>query len=198
MTEQTVISAVEWFALASGVAYIILEILQRKAMWIVGIATGAACAVSFGIQHVYAQMLLNIYYVGVSVWGIRQWAAASEKLEEETGGSVAIHIGTPGRTVKAFSVLAFVAGTALMSFLLKLSGGHLYVLDAATAVLSAIATFWLARSYVAQWLMWVAADLMSTVLCLLGGMPWMALLYAGYAISAVYGWYHWKKHGIRV
>ena len=71
-------------------------------------------------------------------------------------------------------------------------------LDSAVAVLSAVATWWLVRSYIAQWWIWVLADTMSTILCATQGMWWMTALYAAYALSAVYGYIHWKKHGVYV
>ena len=38
---------IQILALATGVPYIVLEILQKRAMWIIGFLTGAACAVAF-------------------------------------------------------------------------------------------------------------------------------------------------------
>ena len=42
--------AFEIFCLVTGVAYLLLEIGQKNAMWFVGIVTGAACAVMFGFE----------------------------------------------------------------------------------------------------------------------------------------------------
>lgn len=38
------IQAIEIFAFVTGLAYIVLEIFQKNAMWVLGIATGIACA----------------------------------------------------------------------------------------------------------------------------------------------------------
>ena len=69
------------------------------------------------------------------------------------------------------------------------------VLDASVAVLSVIATWWLVRSYIQQWWLWIAADTLSTILCATQGMWWMALLYLLYTASALIGLRHWKKNG---
>ena len=61
--------------------------------------------------------------------------------------------------------------------------------------MSAIGTWWLARSYPQQWLVWIVADLLSPVLCLKTGMYWMAVLYLAYTASAVFGYYHWMRKG---
>ena len=79
---DTIIQYIEIFALVTGVIYVILEIMQRNAMWMVGILTASACAFSFGVQHVWASMGLNIYYVVMSVIGLYQWRKAGKQVEE--------------------------------------------------------------------------------------------------------------------
>ena len=192
---ETLIKAIELFALVTGLAYIVLEVLQKDAMWWVGIATGAACAFSFAVQQLYASTGLNIYYVCVSVWGIVQWRRDRAALRAEGGTADALHLRRPSRRTLWVSALLLVGGTLLLSLLLQQIGDSASVLDAGVTVLGAIGTWWLAKSYPEQWLIWVVADLLSTVLCLRAGMPWMALLYAVYAASAVYGWLYWKKKG---
>ena len=85
---DTVIQAIEIFALVTGVVYLVLEILQKNSMWVVGILTSTACAFEFAITHVWASMGLNLYYVVVSVIGFIQWRKASEAV-----GEGEIHLG---------------------------------------------------------------------------------------------------------
>ena len=82
-----------------------------------------------------------------------------------------------------------------MIALLRALGDSSTVLDAVVAVMSAIGTWWLAKSYPQQWLIWIAADILSTVLCLTSGMYWMAVLYLAYTLSAIYGYWHGTKNG---
>ena len=71
-------------------------------------------------------------------------------------------------------------------------------LDASVAVLSAVATWWLVKSYLAQWWLWIVADTMSILLCAMQGMWWMAALYVAYVAGAVVGLMYWKKHGVLI
>lgn len=97
---EGIIQAIEVFAFITGLAYIILEIGQKNLMWIVGIATGAACAFSFAVQHLWASMALNVYYVFISIWGLIQWRKAGEKL---AGTEAALEASTsPTPTGKRF------------------------------------------------------------------------------------------------
>jgi len=184
------IQAVEIFATVTGVAYVVLEVLQKNAMWVVGILTGLACAVSFGAQHVWASMGLNIYYMAMSVYGLVAWRKAGRQ-----AGEGVIHLRKPAAWVMPVSAAAFVAGSLLLTLVLRTAGDAAPVLDASATMLSVIATWWLAQSYLMQWMLWVVADLLSVTLCISTGQYWMAALYAVYVASAVYGYFHWKQKG---
>ena len=187
---NTVIQSIEIFALVTGILYVVLEILQKNSMWVVGILTGAACAFSFGVQHVWASMGLNVYYLLMSVVGLIQWRKAGEQV-----GEGEIHLQTLPEKVGVWSVVLFFVGSLVLINLLRAAGDAQPYLDATATVLSVIATWWLAQSYLQQWLLWILADILSTTLCITTGQYWMAALYLAYAASAVYGYFHWKKHG---
>lgn len=183
------IEAFEIFSLVTGVIYLVLEVLQKDFMWVVGILTAAAAVVVFAAQHLYASMSLNIYYVVVSVIGLSQWKKDEKRVEE------GIHLRKISSKGLLSSALVFVSFTVLFYFILSVLGDPASWLDAAVTVLSAVATWWLARSIPQQWLLWIVADIASAYLCYSQGMNWMTVLYALYAVSAVYGYFHWKKQG---
>ena len=185
-----VIQAIEIFALVTGIVYVVLEILQKNAMWVVGILTGAACAFEFAVTHVWASMGLNLYYVAMSVVGLIQWRKASGQVEEGD-----IHLRKVSLKVGILSAVLFTAGTAVMVPVLKATGDPAPFLDAVAVMLSVVGTWWLAQSYLEQWLIWIVADVLTTTLCLTTGQYWMAILYLAYIGSAVYGYVHWKSRG---
>lgn len=187
---NSLIQAIEIFAAVTGVIYVILEILQKNAMWIVGILTGAACAFSFGVQHVWASMGLNIYYVAVSVIGLYKW-----KKDSEAVGDGEIHLREVHSGTMLWSGIALLAGTVGLIELLRATGDAAPELDAVATVLSVIGTWWLAMAYLEQWLLWIVADVISTALCIVTGQYAMAIMYLAYAASAVYGYFHWKRRG---
>lgn len=188
---EQVIQAIEVFALVTGVAYAVLEILQKNSMWVVGILTSTACAFSFGVQHVWASMGLNIYYLVMSVVGLVQWRKAGQQV-----GEGEIHLQEIPRKVQIISALLFVVGSVLLIQVLRAAGDAEPRLDAVATVLSVIATWWLAQSYLQQWLIWIVADIITTTLCIVTGQYWMALLYLAYIASAIYGYFHWRKKGV--
>jgi len=185
-----VIQVIEIFALVTGVAYVVLEILQKNAMWVIGILTGAACAFEFAVTHVWASMGLNLYYVAMSVVGLIQWRKASGQVEEGD-----IHLQKVSLKAGILSAVLFTAGTAVIIPVLKATGDPAPFLDAIAVMLSVVGTWWLAQSYLEQWLIWIVADVLTTTLCLTTGQYWMAVLYLVYIGSAVYGYVHWKSRG---
>ena len=188
----------ELFTLVTGLIYIVLEIRQKNFMWIVGILTSAAAMWVFFRQGLYASFGLNAYYLVTSFIGLWQWRSAKAAMESSSGEGPAgaIHLNRLSLRTVLLSVLAVIAGTLVLFLLMEKLENPMSFLDAAVAVLSAVATWWLVRSYLEQWWLWIAADMMSTALCISQGLGWMAVLYGFYALSAVYGLYHWKRHGV--
>ena len=187
---ESIIQAIEIFALVTGIVYVVLEILQKNAMWVIGILTGAACAFEFAVTHVWASMGLNLYYVAMSVVGLIQWRKASGQVEEGD-----IHLQKVSLKAGILSAVLFTAGTAVMIPVLKATGDPAPFLDAVAVMLSVVGTWWLAQSYLEQWFIWMVADVLTTTLCLTTGQYWMAVLYLVYIGSAVYGYVHWKSRG---
>ena len=187
----------EIITLVTGVIYIILEIRQKNFMWVVGIATSLAAMWVFFRQGLYASFGLNAYYLVTSFIGLWQWRRDRSKLEVKTDlpKDEVIHLNRLSAKTLLISAVCAVAGTIALAEIMVLFENPMSYMDSAVAVLSAIATWWLVRSYLQQWWIWIAADAMSTVLCASQGLWWMSLLYCLYSLSAVYGLYHWKRHG---
>ena len=189
----------EIFTLVTGVIYIILEIRQKNLMWLVGVLTSVAAMWVFFRQGLYASFALNTYYLVTSFIGLWQWSRDKKKLVSDGDR---IHLNRLTVKTVAVSAVVMVLGTfglvELMQWLNSagiLQENPMSYLDSAATILSAIATWWLVRSYIQQWWLWIVADLMSAILCASQGMWWMTALYAAYTLSAVYGWAHWHRNG---
>jgi nicotinamide mononucleotide transporter len=201
----------EIFTLVTGVIYIILEIRQKNLMWLVGVLTSVAAMWVFFRQGLYASFALNTYYLVTSFIGLWQWSRDKKKLLAEGGSDVVaeaqpegdrIHLNRlTAKTVVASAVVMALGTFGLVELMQWLNSAGILqenpmsYLDSAATILSAIATWWLVRSYIQQWWLWIVADLMSTILCASQGMWWMTALYAAYTLSAVYGWAHWHRNG---
>ena len=190
----------EIFTLITGVIYIILEIRQKNFMWVVGILTSLAAMYVFFCQGLYASFGLNTYYLVTSFIGLWHWRRDKEILQAE--GDDSVHLNRLNLSsvladglVAVIGVLALTLGMAQLAKL-GLQENPMSLLDATATMLSVVATWWLVKSYIHHWWLWIIADALSTALCLSLGMWWMAALYGAYTASAIIGYRHWKRNGI--
>ena len=191
-------SFLEIFTLITGMAYVILEIRQKNAMWVLGIFTSLASMLVFFTEGLYASFGLNTYYLVTAFIGLWQWRKDKGSIKE----TAKIHLNSLSWKTAAISAAIFICGTiclsAAMSHMSQLGfkENPMSLLDASVAVLSAVATWWLVKAYLQQWWLWIAANGLSAALCVSQGMWWMTLLYIIYMVAAVIGLRHWKKHGV--
>lgn len=180
--------------LITGIIYIVLEIKQKNFMWVVGILTGVAALIAFYNKSLYASMALNAYYVGISIWGLFVWMKDSEKLKDEKED--VIHLNRASWKAYIVSAIILLLGSILFIKILRWLGDPMSEAEAIMAVLSAIATYWLAKSYIQHWLFWIFADCVTAYICFSQHLFWMAGLYFIYSVVAFYGLYHWKSRGV--
>lgn len=183
---------IEIITLITGVIYIILELGQKNAMWLVGIVTSLAAMYVFAVEKLWASLGLNTYYFLISFWGLYQWRKDKKKLENDAE----IHLNKLSASIIVKSLIFLIIGTFGLSFLMKYLENPQSYLDSFIAILSAIATWWLTKAYLEQWLLWLVADSLLALMCIIQGLPWLALLYFLYAVAAAYGYYHWRKKGV--
>ena len=70
----------EYFGVITGLLYLFLEIKQHKAMWVVGFLTSLVYVFVFLSAKIYADMGLQTYYVGISIYGFYQWYAGNGEI----------------------------------------------------------------------------------------------------------------------
>lgn len=195
----------EIFGVVFGFVYLYLEIKQKNGMWAVGFIMALVYAVIYFQQGVYASMAFQIYYVLVSIYGFVLWGKDKVQGKEKTQHEGKEH--TPQQSgiyyrripvkVLAASLGIYAAATAFMVLVLsRLTEDPMPFADSSITVLSAIATFWLSKSYREQWLMWLGVNIITVVMTLGLQLYPTALLYTVNAVASVYGYIHWKKRGI--
>ena len=187
----------EIFTLVTGIIYMILEIRHRRFMWVVGVLTSAAAMWVFFRQWLYASFGLTTYYLITAFVGLWLWTRDSRRLavEENVAEDEVIVLNRLSLKTVLLSLAFSVAGLFALAWVMDLVENPMSYLDSAVTVLSIVATWWLVKSYIEQWWLWILADTLSTILCLTQGMWWMAVLYAAYTASAFIGLIYWRRHG---
>ena len=76
----------------TGFAYVILEIRQKRAMWIVGALSALMYIIVFYMASLNAAALLQLYYLIVSFYGWRKWGGESASNIKSIGGEVTVKL----------------------------------------------------------------------------------------------------------
>lgn len=203
----------ELFGVVFGFIYLYLEIVQKKGMWLVGFLMAAVYAVVYWQQEVYASMSFQIYYVLVSIYGFLQWGKDKVKAsvaDEAIPGAENLNLSSETASLQIFYreislkvlLVSFLIYAAAVSFMVLVLGKYtddpMPFADSSITVVSAIATFWLSKSYREQWLAWLVVNTFTVVMCLRIGLYPTAFLYFVNAVASIYGYLHWKRKGILI
>lgn len=205
----------EYFGVATGLLYLLLEIRQHRAMWVVGFLTSLVYVFVFFRAKIYADMGLNVYYVGISLYGFWQWSRTQLpigrfKAKDGTGrpADEGVEKDASRPTPILYRRLDLRLGLALAAILSLIYGGIYYFLanftdspipagDAFTTAVGIVATWMLARRIIEHWICWVVVNAVSVYLYYLRELYPTMFLYICYAALAVIGFYTWKKKGVR-
>ena len=192
----------EYFGVLTGLLYLLLEIRQHRAMWVVGFLTSLVYVFVFFFSKIYADMGLNIYYVAISIYGFWQWtrkkAINEEKTNQNAPANEAILYRNMTFPLLTGIILAILAIYALLYYILhNFTDSPIPAGDAFTTAVGIVATWMLARRIIEHWIFWIIVNCVSVYLYYLRGLYPTMFLYICYAVLAAIGLYTWKKKGIR-
>ena len=175
-----------WEALAVvlAVAYLVLAIRESAWCWPAGIASCVIYGALFFQARLYAESVLQVFYVGVSVYGWRQWWRPARPLPVVTW-SAANH----ARALGVIAVLAGANGALLAAF----TPAALPWLDAFVSWASVITTWMVARKVLENWIYWFVIDSVSVFIYASRGLWLTAALFAGYLVLIVIGYRAWHR-----
>jgi len=200
MQEWVTDHGIEIFGALTGILYVFLEIRQNILLWPLGIVTSAVYIYVFRENGFYAGMVLQLYYVAISVYGWRAWSM------EQTESAEASKEQKISLTVRRIDLKTGIISAAVS---LVLWAGLWYVLgrwtdspvplwDGLITSLSVVATWMLTRKLLEQWYVWIIANVIATVVYLAVGMYPTAVLFTVYAVMAVAGVREWRKSRVKI
>lgn len=189
----------EYFGVITGLLYLLLEIKQHKAMWIVGFITSLVYVFVFFQAKVYADMGLNAYYVLISIYGFIQWGRKGRHLKKQKVNEQDIIVYKHLTPVLLIGILIAIGGIFLILWygLSHYTDSPIPVGDAFTTAVGIVATWMLAKYFIEHWTFWIIVNIVSVYLYYLRGLYPTMFLYICYAALAVVGLYIWRKKGIK-
>jgi nicotinamide mononucleotide transporter len=190
----------EYFGVLTGLLYLLLEIKQHRAMWIVGFLTSLVYVFVFFFSKIYADMGLQIYYVAISIYGFWLWTWKSKSHPEKpetTTSAVILYRHASRRQLAGILISILVIFLLLYNILDRFTDSPIPAGDAFTTAVGIIATWMLARRIIEHWIFWIVVNFVSVYLYYLRGLYPTMFLYVCYAVLAGVGLYTWKKKGIK-
>ncbi|MFA7116415.1 MAG: nicotinamide riboside transporter PnuC [Bacteroidales bacterium] len=186
---------VDYSAMVLGILYLILEICKKKSMWIVGFILSAAYIIISARERLLANAGLQTYYLIMCVYGWYQW----RKDEDLENTSSKISIRKMPRTTLIYSILIFIVLSIFSYFVLSYwTTDSQPILDSVITSLSIVGTYWITKSYIEQWIVWMIVNPLYIWMYFAQGVKGLGILYCFYVLSAVYGYYYWKKKGVLI
>jgi nicotinamide mononucleotide transporter len=176
---------IEVLGVALSIAAVWLTTARSAWCWPIGLASVLVYSWIFIGARLYSDALLQIVYAALEVYGWWQWRRLPQ-----AGGQPAVRRARPVElwapvAVAAAGALALGAGMA------HYTDAALPWLDAVLTAASLVAQFWMARLVRANWLLWIAVDLVYVGMYWSRALPLTAALYAGFVVLAGIGWWRW-------
>lgn len=180
------ITWVEFFGVIFNLLGVWLTIRKSKLCFPVGIVGVFLYVIYFLQIKLYADTLLQVFYIGLLVYGWMQW--------NKTGNEktfVVTHI-----SLQQWALLAFICigGTMLIgTFFHLFTDAALPYLDALLTSMSLVAQWLVAKKKLENWVVWIVADVIYVGMFIFKESYPTAVLYFVFIILAVIGYVNWKK-----
>ncbi len=176
-----------------GFIYLWLEYKASINVWIVGIIMPAIYIFVYFDAGLYADFGMNIYYLIAAIYGYIGWKYGFSKKDSNSKGDDLPITNMPRNRYVQLSILFVLLWLLITFILINYTDSNVPVADGFVNALSIIALWMLARKYAEQWIPWAVVDAFSAGLYIYKELYFTSVLYAVYAIVAIFGYYKWLK-----
>jgi nicotinamide mononucleotide transporter len=178
---------IEIIAALLGIVGVYLTIRQKIWCWPVGLINVVLSLVVFFTSKLYADVVLQIFYLVMTLYGWYFWIYGGEKKFELPIRKI---------TERELFVMLF-AGlvlSAIVGFVFaNYTDAAFPYWDSALMVWGITATWAMAKKIIEHWIMWIIIDLNCTALYFCKHLFAFSPLYFIFAVLALYGYFTWKK-----
>lgn len=204
-----------WIILANGIIFGVSIYMDDEIIGILASITGVTCVILCGMGKVsnyffgtlnvvlyaivawkakyYGDVMLNLlYYFPTNIIG---WVLWSKNIDVERN-----EVYKKCMTLKQdiFLAVISVAGVLGYSYILKLLGGNLPIVDSMSTVFSVIAQILMIKRFMEQWIIWIIVDFVSVIMWIAaffngGESVAVLMMWSVYLANAVIMFVKWKK-----
>ncbi|WP_420238484.1 nicotinamide riboside transporter PnuC [Telmatobacter bradus] len=179
-------NALETAGMLFTLAGIWLTTRRLMLCWPIVLAADLLYLLIFFRAQLYSDALLQIFFVAFTLYGWWHWARGVQE-----DGTVCVEQLSMHGWIKG--LVAGAMGAVLLGWLMVRVGAALPHLDAALTAYSLVASWWQARKHLANWILWIAVDLIYIGEYIYKGLYLTSLLYALLVLLAVLGLRDWSR-----
>jgi len=178
----------ETLAVALGLSYLLLAMRENSLCWYCAFFSTAIYVYIFGDVSLYMESVLNVYYMGMAVYGWLQW---------QKGGANHSGVEIVRWTAKhhIICILVILIASVISGYLLSVNtDARLPYLDSFTTWASVLTTVMVARKVLENWLYWIVINSVSIYLYIDRDLDQTAAMVTLYLVLSVLGYVAWKKN----
>ena len=177
---------VELIAVIFGLAYVLLAIRIHHWCWYMTLCSGGLFLWLFWSVELYLMSLLQIFFMGIAIYGLFKWNPNSKKLEKRI---------TKIKPKNHLYILSLIVLSSIIIgwFLSQFTDDALPYLDTVTTVASLVTSWMVTKKILENWLYWIVIDAISIYIYIERGLYLTVLLFTIYLIMAALGYHQWKR-----
>jgi nicotinamide mononucleotide transporter len=181
-------SLMDWIGFVTGVVCVFLIVREKDINWPIGFLNSAALLAVFGMQRLYAQAALQVFYLIECAYGWWVWT----RKDDRTG----LKLVRIGRTkLQSYILLALIGGAGIMVLypVFRNTGDPAPFWDSVITILSLLAEYMLCLKFIEAWGVYLIADLISLAVLARLAM-WITFgTYLCFTVLCVMGILEWRK-----
>ncbi|HSC15476.1 MAG TPA: nicotinamide riboside transporter PnuC [Gammaproteobacteria bacterium] len=183
------ISALEAAGAFFSVVYLVLAIRENLWCWPAAFVSSVLTMILMFERRLYAESVLNVYYVAMAVYGWYQWRYGGTK-----GAAGELPISVWPLKAHALAIGGTLALSAVIGRLMAdYTDAAFPYLDTFVSVGSLVTTYMVARKILENWLYWLVVDSLSLYLYWQRDLNLYVLLFAVYLVLVVIGLVRWHR-----
>lgn len=184
MNELNESTFLETMAALATILSVIMLAFRNELGWFASISGCILYGIVFLEQKLYANAILQLVFIGQSIYGILQW-------EKKTNSEFKV-LDFPS----LFVILLVTTGVCLITsvFVSNFVTSQYVMIDVFLSSLSVVALILLAKKIAQAWFMWMLIDIGYIYLFIKTNMWPSAFLYCLLFLICIVGYFKWKKH----
>ena len=187
---ETIDIVLEIIGVLFGLASVLFAKKNNIHVYSKGIISTIICVYWLNKWGLMGDMMINIYYTTMSIYGWYLWSRKSDDKPE-------LPITSVTSKELYYGVLLFILTVVFVLFVYnyfdKFTHWTAYV-DTFTTGIFFVGMWLMAKRKLENWVLWIIGDLVSIPLYFYRGYTFTSIQYAIFTIIAVYGYIEWKKN----